>query len=68
MGLPISLITVNPFSFVLPQPLPGNTDQESEEQMQFRNIFRQIAGDVSTANPDSSPGLTAQMTGYFIIV
>uniref|UniRef100_A0A452QMF6 Calpain-3 n=1 Tax=Ursus americanus TaxID=9643 RepID=A0A452QMF6_URSAM len=45
MGLPISLITVNPFSFVLPQPLPGNTDQESEEQMQFRNIFRQIAGD-----------------------
>uniref|UniRef100_A0A452QMN7 Calpain-3 n=1 Tax=Ursus americanus TaxID=9643 RepID=A0A452QMN7_URSAM len=28
-----------------PQPLPGNTDQESEEQMQFRNIFRQIAGD-----------------------
>ncbi|XP_061286878.1 calpain-3 isoform X6 [Bos javanicus] len=24
---------------------PGNTDQESEEQRQFRNIFRQIAGD-----------------------
>ncbi|XP_030882264.1 calpain-3 isoform X4 [Leptonychotes weddellii] len=24
---------------------PGNTDQESEEQLQFRNIFRQIAGD-----------------------
>ncbi|KAM5240899.1 calpain-3 isoform 5-T5 [Hipposideros larvatus] len=28
-----------------PQPRPGNTDQESEEQEQFRNIFRQIAGD-----------------------
>ncbi|CAN0540449.1 unnamed protein product [Rangifer tarandus platyrhynchus] len=28
-----------------PQPEPGNTDQESEEQRQFRNIFRQIAGD-----------------------
>uniref|UniRef100_A0A8C6D7R5 Calpain-3 n=1 Tax=Moschus moschiferus TaxID=68415 RepID=A0A8C6D7R5_MOSMO len=28
-----------------PQPEPGNTDQESEEQQQFRNIFRQIAGD-----------------------
>nr|KAF6483422.1 calpain 3 [Rousettus aegyptiacus] len=28
-----------------PQPRPGNTDQESEEQQQFRNIFRQIAGD-----------------------
>ncbi|KAI4540418.1 hypothetical protein MG293_009459 [Ovis ammon polii] len=28
-----------------PQLEPGNTDQESEEQQQFRNIFRQIAGD-----------------------
>ncbi|XP_027631594.1 calpain-3 isoform X2 [Tupaia chinensis] len=28
-----------------PQPQPGNTDQESEEQQQFRNIFRQIAGE-----------------------
>uniref|UniRef100_A0A3Q1MDV5 Calpain-3 n=2 Tax=Bos TaxID=9903 RepID=A0A3Q1MDV5_BOVIN len=28
-----------------PQLEPGNTDQESEEQRQFRNIFRQIAGD-----------------------
>ncbi|OWK09717.1 CAPN3, partial [Cervus elaphus hippelaphus] len=28
-----------------PQPEPSNTDQESEEQRQFRNIFRQIAGD-----------------------
>uniref|UniRef100_A0A7N4NH19 Calpain-3 n=1 Tax=Sarcophilus harrisii TaxID=9305 RepID=A0A7N4NH19_SARHA len=27
------------------QPTPGNTDRESEEQVQFRNIFRQIAGD-----------------------
>ncbi|XP_036592926.1 calpain-3 isoform X2 [Trichosurus vulpecula] len=27
------------------QPTPGNTDQESEEQVQFKNIFRQIAGD-----------------------
>ncbi|XP_027950278.1 calpain-3 isoform X1 [Eumetopias jubatus] len=27
------------------KPRPGNTDQESEEQLQFRNIFRQIAGD-----------------------
>ncbi|XP_008516825.2 calpain-3 isoform X3 [Equus przewalskii] len=28
-----------------PQPQPGITDQESEEQQQFYNIFRQIAGD-----------------------
>uniref|UniRef100_H0W1N7 Calpain-3 n=1 Tax=Cavia porcellus TaxID=10141 RepID=H0W1N7_CAVPO len=28
-----------------PQPPPGNTDHESEEQQQFRNIFKQIAGD-----------------------
>ncbi|XP_044781100.1 calpain-3 isoform X3 [Bubalus bubalis] len=28
-----------------PQLEPSNTDQESEEQRQFRNIFRQIAGD-----------------------
>ncbi|XP_074091282.1 calpain-3 isoform X3 [Macrotis lagotis] len=27
------------------QPTPGNTDQETEEQVQFKNIFRQIAGD-----------------------
>ncbi|XP_034516983.1 calpain-3 isoform X3 [Ailuropoda melanoleuca] len=35
----------NTISVDRPVPLPGNTDQESEEQMQFRNIFRQIAGD-----------------------
>ncbi|XP_023613376.1 calpain-3 [Myotis lucifugus] len=28
-----------------PQPRPGNTDQETEEQQHFQNIFRQIAGD-----------------------
>ncbi|PNI94526.1 CAPN3 isoform 17, partial [Pan troglodytes] len=28
-----------------PQPQPGSSDQESEEQQQFRNIFKQIAGD-----------------------
>ncbi|KAM4829658.1 calpain-3 isoform 1-T1 [Thomomys bottae] len=28
-----------------PQPRPGNPDQEREEQQQFRNIFKQIAGD-----------------------
>nr|XP_040130989.1 calpain-3 isoform X3 [Ictidomys tridecemlineatus] len=28
-----------------PQPWPGNTDYESEEQQQFRSIFKQIAGD-----------------------
>ncbi|XP_060030445.1 calpain-3 isoform X4 [Erinaceus europaeus] len=28
-----------------PQPRPSNSDHESEEQQQFRNIFRQIAGD-----------------------
>ncbi|KAF6350903.1 calpain 3 [Rhinolophus ferrumequinum] len=28
-----------------PQPRPGKADEESEEQQQFRNIFRQIAGD-----------------------
>ncbi|XP_005860368.1 PREDICTED: calpain-3 isoform X1 [Myotis brandtii] len=28
-----------------PKPRPGNTDQETEEQQHFQNIFRQIAGD-----------------------
>ncbi|XP_075699902.1 calpain-3 isoform X3 [Rhinoderma darwinii] len=28
-----------------PTPTPGNTDKESEEEKQFRNIFQQIAGD-----------------------
>ncbi|XP_006778113.1 PREDICTED: calpain-3 isoform X3 [Myotis davidii] len=28
-----------------PQPRPGNTDQETEEQQHFQNIFKQIAGD-----------------------
>ncbi|XP_074145484.1 calpain-3 isoform X3 [Sminthopsis crassicaudata] len=28
-----------------PVPTSGNTDRESEEQVQFKNIFRQIAGD-----------------------
>ncbi|XP_048188849.1 calpain-3 isoform X2 [Perognathus longimembris pacificus] len=28
-----------------PQPRPSNPDQESEEQQQFLNIFKQIAGD-----------------------
>ncbi|XP_020864994.1 calpain-3 isoform X2 [Phascolarctos cinereus] len=28
-----------------PVPTPGNTDRDSEEQVQFKNIFRQIAGD-----------------------
>ncbi|XP_028934011.2 calpain-3 isoform X8 [Ornithorhynchus anatinus] len=27
------------------QPAPGHADQETDEQKQFRNIFRQIAGD-----------------------
>ncbi|XP_010993273.1 calpain-3 isoform X6 [Camelus dromedarius] len=35
----------NTISVDRPVPQPGNTDQESEEQQQFRNIFRQIAGD-----------------------
>lgn len=52
-GLSISLVLTNQFSFVLPQSEPSSADQESEEQQQFGNIFRQIAGDVSTSNPDS---------------
>uniref|UniRef100_A0A5F9CZX8 Calpain-3 n=1 Tax=Oryctolagus cuniculus TaxID=9986 RepID=A0A5F9CZX8_RABIT len=40
-----SLIPVIWFPSDPPQPLPGNTDQENEEQQQFRNIFKQIAGD-----------------------
>ncbi|XP_030882265.1 calpain-3 isoform X5 [Leptonychotes weddellii] len=35
----------NTISVDRPVSRPGNTDQESEEQLQFRNIFRQIAGD-----------------------
>ncbi|XP_037690134.1 calpain-3 isoform X1 [Choloepus didactylus] len=35
----------NTISVDRPLPQPSNTDQESEEQQQFRNIFKQIAGD-----------------------
>ncbi|XP_058149997.1 calpain-3 isoform X4 [Dasypus novemcinctus] len=35
----------NTISVERPLPQPSNTGQESEEQQQFRNIFRQIAGD-----------------------
>ncbi|XP_075386883.1 calpain-3 isoform X3 [Tenrec ecaudatus] len=35
----------NTISVDRPLPHRGSTDQESEEQQQFRNIFRQIAGD-----------------------
>ncbi|KAM5235111.1 calpain-3 isoform 3-T3 [Ctenodactylus gundi] len=35
----------NTISVDRPVPRPGNPDQESEEQQQFRNIFQQIAGD-----------------------
>ncbi|XP_068821023.1 calpain-3 isoform X3 [Capricornis sumatraensis] len=35
----------NTISVDRPVVKPGNTDQESEEQRQFRNIFRQIAGE-----------------------
>uniref|UniRef100_A0A286XVD0 Calpain-3 n=1 Tax=Cavia porcellus TaxID=10141 RepID=A0A286XVD0_CAVPO len=35
----------NTISVDRPVPPPGNTDHESEEQQQFRNIFKQIAGD-----------------------
>ncbi|XP_059117186.1 calpain-3 isoform X5 [Peromyscus eremicus] len=35
----------NTISVDRPVARPGHTDQETEEQQQFRNIFRQIAGD-----------------------
>ncbi|XP_029808826.1 calpain-3 isoform X3 [Suricata suricatta] len=35
----------NTISVDRPVPQPGNTIQETEEQQQFRNIFRQIAGE-----------------------
>ncbi|XP_012504789.1 PREDICTED: calpain-3 isoform X4 [Propithecus coquereli] len=35
----------NTISVDRPVPRPGNADQESEDQQQFRNIFKQIAGD-----------------------
>ncbi|XP_037017644.2 calpain-3 isoform X4 [Artibeus jamaicensis] len=35
----------NTISVDRPVPRPGNTDQDSEEQQHFQNIFRQIAGD-----------------------
>uniref|UniRef100_A0A2R8P1A4 Calpain-3 n=1 Tax=Callithrix jacchus TaxID=9483 RepID=A0A2R8P1A4_CALJA len=35
----------NTISVDRPLPQPGSSDQESEEQQQFRNIFKQIAGD-----------------------
>ncbi|XP_004578204.1 calpain-3 isoform X4 [Ochotona princeps] len=35
----------NTISVDRPVPQPGNTNWESEEQQQFRNIFKQIAGD-----------------------
>ncbi|XP_059560329.1 calpain-3 isoform X3 [Myotis daubentonii] len=35
----------NTISVDRPVPRPGNTDQETEEQQHFQNIFKQIAGD-----------------------
>ncbi|KAM6180509.1 calpain-3 isoform 5-T5 [Erethizon dorsatum] len=35
----------NTISVDRPVPQPGNTDHDSEEQQQFHNIFKQIAGD-----------------------
>uniref|UniRef100_A0A2K5RDP9 Calpain-3 n=1 Tax=Cebus imitator TaxID=2715852 RepID=A0A2K5RDP9_CEBIM len=35
----------NTISVDRPLPQPGSSDQESEQQQQFRNIFKQIAGD-----------------------
>uniref|UniRef100_A0A2K5F7A6 Calpain-3 n=1 Tax=Aotus nancymaae TaxID=37293 RepID=A0A2K5F7A6_AOTNA len=35
----------NTISVDRPLPQPGSSDQESEEQQQFQNIFKQIAGD-----------------------
>lgn len=33
-----------------PQPAPASAGEESEEDQQFRTIFQEIAGDVSTGS------------------
>lgn len=38
------------------QPAPASAGEESEEDQQFRTIFQQIAGDVSTWRPGSAGG------------
>ncbi|MCI4382678.1 hypothetical protein PGIGA_G00017500 [Pangasianodon gigas] len=41
---------------MLTQPAPASAGEETEEDQQFRTIFQQIAGDVSTREPESAGG------------
>ncbi|XP_076155581.1 calpain-3 isoform X1 [Alosa pseudoharengus] len=44
-----------------PVPAPASAGEESEEDQQFRTIFQQIAGDVSTWKPVSAGGTVSEM-------
>lgn len=39
---------------MLIQPAPASAGEETEEDQQFRTIFQQIAGNVSTREPEST--------------
>ncbi|XP_019909395.2 calpain-3 isoform X3 [Esox lucius] len=48
-----------------PEPAPSNAGEESEEDQQFRSLFQQIAGDVSTGSagrPGSAWGSEMEIT------
>lgn len=39
---------------MLIQPAPASAGEETEEDQQFRTIFQQIAGNVSTREPENT--------------
>ncbi|XP_072545600.1 calpain-3 isoform X2 [Salminus brasiliensis] len=45
-----------------PVPAPASAGEESEEDQQFRTIFQQIAGDVSTGDPGSAGGTEMEIS------
>ncbi|KAI4875312.1 hypothetical protein NFI96_022582 [Prochilodus magdalenae] len=45
-----------------PVPAPASAGEESEEDQQFRTIFQQIAGDVSTGEPGSAGGTEMEIS------
>ncbi|XP_041927228.1 calpain-3 isoform X2 [Alosa sapidissima] len=45
-----------------PVPAPASAGEESEEDQQFRTIFQQIAGDVSTWKPVSAGGTEMEIS------
>lgn len=49
---------------MLTQPVPASAGEETEEDQQFRTIFQQIAGNVSTREPESTGGTVSMVLGW----